>query len=64
MGMQQNQAALKEAYVSYAEGEPQRFIGLVAPEAVIVYFGPVDTLLQSWQRWLVSSLSSHRVAIM
>lgn len=42
MGTKQNKAALEAAYVSFAEGDPGPFIGLVAPDALILYFGPTD----------------------
>jgi ketosteroid isomerase-like protein len=42
MGTQQNKVALKSAYISFAEGRPQPFLDLLAPEADILYFGPPD----------------------
>ena len=42
MGTQQNKVALEAAYMSFAEGRPQPFLDLLAPEADILYFGPPD----------------------
>ena len=40
MATQQNKAALKAAYLSFAEGRPQPFLHLVVPEADIDCFEP------------------------
>ena len=42
MATQRNKAALEAAYVSFAEGDPEPFIARIAPQAQILYFGPMD----------------------